>query len=511
MGWIKSYWDNKPLALILWVALILRIIAVLFSKGYGMHDDHFLVIETAQSWLDGAAYNNWFLEREHAQDPTILNFFYAGFHYLLFDLLQQLGIHDPQAKMYVVRLIHALWSLLIVFYGYKITERLSDKVTARNTALLLAALWLMPFFSVRNLVEFVCIPLLMAGYWLLLDATSKKQYLLRVFFASLLFGLAFSLRFQTLIIPAGIGLVLLLQKKIKETFVLAAGIILIILLTHGLTDWIIWGKPFTELEVYIQHNIQHRFDYTISPWYTYILVIFGVLIPPVSVMMIAGFIKTWKKYAMLFVPTMLFFVFHSYFPNKQERFILPILPFIIILGMTGWNMIREHYPFWERRKKLVRGSWIFFWVINIFLLALFTTMYSKKARVESMTYLSRYQGINTIVTEDIFHAHTTMLPYFYMGQWPEILKVSNEQSLADMMSYLKNHPDHMPSFVLFFDNKDIEKRVNEMEKIVPGLVFEKDIEPGWLDRVLYWLNPVNQNQKIVIYRNSEKVPEHIKK
>jgi len=41
---IKQYWNEKPLFSIIIIALVLRILAAFFSQGYGMHDDHFLVI-----------------------------------------------------------------------------------------------------------------------------------------------------------------------------------------------------------------------------------------------------------------------------------------------------------------------------------------------------------------------------------------------------------------------------------------------------------------------------------
>lgn len=505
MAWITSLWERRPLQFILLLALLLRLIAVIFSKGYGMHDDHFLVIETAQSWLDGASYNNWFLERESTGTPTILNFFYAGFHYLLFVLLQRIGISDPQAKMYVVRFLHALWSLLIVYYGYKLTEKLSDRNTARTAGLLLAALWLMPFFSVRNLVEFVCIPFLMAGYWHLYTAPLHKNHLARIFLASLLFGLAFILRFQTILLPACIGLVLLLRKKVKECLVLASGVLLLLLLTHGITDWIIWDRPFTELREYVSHNIGHRHDYTNSPFYSYFLVIIGVLIPPVGLMLFAGYFKSIRKHALIFFPVLLFLVFHSLFPNKQERFILPIVPIIIILGTTGWKEISEKFSFWSRHPKIIQGSWIFFWIVNIVLLSFFTTMYSKKARIESMTYLSQYTNIRTLVTEDSNRGYASMLPLFYLGQWPEVLSVCQDHPMPEFENALRTNPGLQPSFVLFFDSKNLQPRLEEMKKVLPGLVPESVIDPGLMDKLLHWLNPVNANQQVFIYRNTEVV------
>ena len=56
---ITSKFRSNPLISILVLAFTVRLIAVIFSQGYLMHDDHFLVIEAAQSWVDGHDYNNW--------------------------------------------------------------------------------------------------------------------------------------------------------------------------------------------------------------------------------------------------------------------------------------------------------------------------------------------------------------------------------------------------------------------------------------------------------------------
>jgi hypothetical protein len=79
---IYILWNEKPLRLILIIALLLRLISVLFSRGYEMHDDHFLIIEAPQSWLDGRDYNNWLPWNQEKPEPTGHSFFYTGFHFL---------------------------------------------------------------------------------------------------------------------------------------------------------------------------------------------------------------------------------------------------------------------------------------------------------------------------------------------------------------------------------------------------------------------------------------------
>ncbi|MCC7051238.1 MAG: hypothetical protein IT239_05605, partial [Bacteroidia bacterium] len=75
---IKSFTNKRPLAFVLLVAFIPRFIAAIFSKGYGMHDDHFLVIEAAQSWVNGYDYNAWLPWTQGNQGPSGHSLFYVG-------------------------------------------------------------------------------------------------------------------------------------------------------------------------------------------------------------------------------------------------------------------------------------------------------------------------------------------------------------------------------------------------------------------------------------------------
>src|ERR1043165_2175178 len=98
---LRKYWQEKPLVCIMIAAAFFRLLAVIFSKGFGMQDDHFLVIEAAQSWVDDFDYNDWLPSitktLTHASGHSLL---YPGFHYFLFRFLEFIGMHDPQSKMY---------------------------------------------------------------------------------------------------------------------------------------------------------------------------------------------------------------------------------------------------------------------------------------------------------------------------------------------------------------------------------------------------------------------------
>ena len=57
---LQRFQNNfTPLQQLMLLGILIRLLSVIFSKGFGWHDDHFLVIEASQSWVDGYDYNNW--------------------------------------------------------------------------------------------------------------------------------------------------------------------------------------------------------------------------------------------------------------------------------------------------------------------------------------------------------------------------------------------------------------------------------------------------------------------
>ena len=99
---LKRFWQEHPLASIVLLALIPRLVAVVLSKGYGMHDDHFGPIEQPFIIMNDITY--W-TSRTTPHGHSIV---YPSIHYVLFQGFEAIGIRDPQAKMYLVRFLHGL-------------------------------------------------------------------------------------------------------------------------------------------------------------------------------------------------------------------------------------------------------------------------------------------------------------------------------------------------------------------------------------------------------------------
>lgn len=491
---------RKPLMSVLMIAALLRLMAAFFAPGYLMVDDHFLVVEAGASWADGADYNNWLPWNQSGEPkPHAANFAYVGTQYLVFKALNALGFVDPQWKMNVVRLLHGLYSLLTVYLAFLITRRLSNSRNALYVGLILAASAIMPNFSVRQLVEFVCIPPLLLATWALVknDRLSWTNYLL----AGIGIGLATGFRYQCGVFGIGIGIALLLQRDLKGAVQTGLWSIVFFSLSQ-IQDVFIWGEPFTQLRAYISYNESHAGSYPNGPWYMYLLTLLGYLVPPMGLFLVFGFFAGVQKYRMIVLPALLFLVFHSIFPNKQERFIFPILPFVTMAGVMVWSAWLDRSDFWNKRLKLWRYIVAITLILNVLGLSFLTFTYAKKSRVESMYFLYKqgdYANFNAVFIDS-----EQLPPLYYTGSWEKnywhIPGKTNIESQRDDICRLAEIRK-VPNYLVFYGSTDLEQHVMAFDTAYGGLDFMTTIEPGILDRLLHRMNPKHNTLEVVhIYR-----------
>lgn len=493
-----------PLQQIIGLGILFRLIAVVFSKGFGWFDDHFLIIEAAQSWADGQDYNHWLPSIDapgrQAQGHPL---FYAGIHFVLFKLFAFLGINDPQNKMTIIRLLHAFYSLTIISYGYKIAEYYSGKKTALYTAGFLSLFWFMPFLSVRNLAEFVCIPPLLMATWLLI----KEKKIHHFFFAGILLGIAFSIRFQSIIYSVGIA-VALLNNKITLKYMMSclAGFVLLVSITQGLTDYLLWHKAFAELTEYIHYNLSNAGSFGYNIWHMYFDVIVGILIPPLSFLLFGGWAVTAKKLPILFWPVLFFLVFHTVFPNKQERFILTIIPSLIIAGTIGM------FYLYERFKPKINSGWLsfskyFVLTLNTLLLIIISFTYSKRNRCEAMTYLYKQPDLRMVMIDDSNKENDfTMPPLYYLGKWHSVIGITKQFTTDSAVWAYHRLPDEAkPNYLVFWKEDNLNSRVEAIRKKFNQVNYVATIQPGLTDVILNRLNPNNDNETAYIYTLGEPV------
>jgi hypothetical protein len=179
-----------------------------------------------------------------------------------------------------------------------------------------------------------------------------------------------------------------------------------------------------------------------------------------------------------------------------------MITLFVVMGSVGWSEFAERSKFWIRNRRLSSVAWGFFWVLNTILLLFFTFTYSKRARVEAMTFLSKYDNIRAITVLDNAN-DPEMMPKFYLNQWPASHnEYPGDHSVDSILNEAVKPVNIAPRFILFTSDVSIQPMVIKARRYFPGIVYETTIEPGYMDQIVHWLNPINKNRRIFIYRNT---------
>jgi len=478
---------------ILIAALIIRCLAAVFSEGYGMHDDHFLIVESSASWADGNDYNNWLpWNMSEGSVPEGHSFSYVGLNFFFFYVAKGVGIVDPKILMFFNRLIHALFSILIVYYGFKITEKLSNRKNAVIVGWILSLGWLFPFIGVRNLVEVTCIPFIMWSTWIYLKSNTSKALLL----AGIIMGMAVSFRYQVGVYAIGVAIYFLFKKEFREFFFYCLGVLITFIITQGLVDYLIWGYPFAEMYGYIIYNLNEGTEYLPNQnFLMYIEVLMGAMLFPLGIVLAIGYFRSFKKYLILFLPSLLFLIFHSWYPSKQERFIFPILPMFIMLGVIGYESLKSKKSY----NKIWNISLKAFWILNIPVLLFVSFTYSKKSRVEAMYYF--YENNITpysVMIEGSGDNHTSQMPKFYVGDWDFLLYYRTTLELEEFVDF---------EYIIFSNSDQLTERIGAYKEMFPNMKMVKSCEASYADKIAKWLNPRNRNEYFEVWATNYKPKE----
>ncbi len=219
-------------------------------------------------------------------------------------------------------------------------------------------------------------------------------------------------------------------------------------------------------------------------------------------LLLAGYFKTATQAGnrrMLFLASFLFFAFHSYYANKQERFILPFLPYFILLGIIGFRDIYEEYQEKKWLKGFTKFATVWFLILNTVLLFILSVTYTKRSRVESMNYLREKGDMTNLVIQN-YESPQPEAP-FYLQKRYDFYTIDSHEKMADFPNQLKLGTKVKPNYVILVGNSDFEKRLAEMKAVFPTMQHEVDIEPSFVDNLAYLMNPThNHNETFYIYK-----------
>lgn len=496
---------ERPLLGVVLCALLLRLIAVAFSQGYLAHDDHFETVNIAWSWQhDGIFLEDGSLRWEGKPDfgvirSAVYNLFLLG----LMKVTALVGVPTLEAHMYFNRLIHALLSLLPVIFGYRYLREETDQRTAVIGGLILAGHFLMPFLAVRNLVEMVSADLLVPGLYYAQRATKATGKNTRFALLGGLFcGGAIMIRYQSaaaiVVVPLAMMIVARNGRDGDSTqagagskwfspALIFAGTLLVMMLLQALLDlWThgrFWGS-FANLVTHIgEPNVA-------GPWYRHLLLLLGVLVPPLSIVMIIGLLhkRVIRRHLVLWSALVCFVLIHSIITEKQERFMIPMLPLLIVLGMAALYQLEQGTNLWSRARWLRRICWGVFMVVNLAALSVFTINYGKRGAVSPLVYLSHQPDADRVLID--MTERNLYVPYSYWSNdrsGAVVLRKGGD--LDSLLAASALNPGDPPRYAVIYADRDLERHLAALKERLGQYEVVFHGEPSLVDVIANRLNP----------------------
>jgi hypothetical protein len=395
--------------------------------------------------------------------------------------------------MLLVRLAQAAYSLLVVYFVYRLLERSLGRESAMLGGLLAAAFFAMPVTAVHQLEESVSqVPLLAACWWWQRTEDSWRWAVA----AGSALGAALILRFPLIGFVAAFVVMALLQRVTLQRKLAFLGGLALVIVLQGSSNVLInhqWGYSFIHRLGPMLHPQQMALEaegYPSSPPWHYVLTLLAALIPPVSILLLAAAIRggTSRQFSLIGVATLAFLVSHSIVANKQERFLLPILPLLLILVVAGLPWLAA------RIAPVYHGMWWYFWIVNGALLLVLTLSFAKKDRVAPLLFVyHRHDATGVLVAQ---YNQTFGVPEYYLGKpRPALVVVEREQEVQ-----VTGVPIN---YVILYSDTPEADRVFLAEALHRNLTLLTTITPSLADRLAHAINPRhNKAHTALVYTTS---------
>lgn len=239
----------------------------------------------------------------------------------------------------------------------------------------------------------------LAAPWLTLAAVLSLQYDLEgklkhllwgVFFVSVAFVLRQQLGFCGLVF-----LILPILKKNLKHLLYAGALGLVFFLLAGVPDYFLRGQFHFSLLNLTLYNFAHGSDYgNRSVAFYPLLIVILTFLPFFVTRYPQGFIKAqFLKYRSLLIVLGLFIFLHSLFPQKWERFVISVIPLLLLLLFPFLYYL--HLEFKQNRVRL-----FLLYSLNGVLFCIASFFPAQKNLIEMSLYLGRHPEIQKVYRVD---------------------------------------------------------------------------------------------------------------
>lgn len=240
---------------------------------------------------------------------------------------------DVPAYMTVVGCTLSALSLSIVIVAWRFARRLAGPAAAILTAGITATWFELVYFGPRPLTEAIAASTLFWAAYLFCGA--PRRSLGTAVAAGILLGLTFVLRFH--LAPAIFAVAAIGFFRFPVGRWLVGGLCgTAVLLAAGMLDWATWGYPFHSFWRYFYlYGIENKSaQWGVLPWYgfaKYYVLFWSGFTVPFAVLVLIGA----RRAPYLLVIPLIIVISHTFIGHKEYRYVLPALPFFLLLAAIG--------------------------------------------------------------------------------------------------------------------------------------------------------------------------------
>lgn len=309
------------------LATVIRVIAAFTRVNWHYPDEWYQTVEFAQLILGRSAIysHEMGLHLRNLSWPLVLSLPLVFSNFL--------APHWTQLRLIASQLLAGGFDLLALFAFARLsrhwTSGTSETSLWRNLGF---ALLILPWFRVQDSVSLGAEHISACLIWIALAALESGSF----FLAGLLSVAIFSVKYPAGLVGLGLGLALFASgvrdKKFQPFVRFSAGTVLG-LVVFGIPDWLIYGRPWESLWMYLQYNVftgagtttfgrqslYPYFDFLRSRWLR-VLFPFGVLLLVGGIAATVRDLKKLKPWAWAFFT---YFLGHLLISHREARFMWP--------------------------------------------------------------------------------------------------------------------------------------------------------------------------------------------
>jgi GPI mannosyltransferase 3 len=259
-----------------------------------------------------------------------------GLFSLLLELCSAIGLDHPQARRAVLEVPQYALHVAMLLAAYRFSERRVGAARALWAIPLLGFTGLVIHFAGRTLGESLSTAFLVWGLERL-DAKGLKPVAL----GGGLLGCAMVARYGSAVPIAAAGVVVLAQRRWRESLAALSGLLLVAI-ALGLLDWATWGRPFHSFLAYVDFNVLSGKG----------AALFGALPPSFYAQFTLGLVVwAWPGLAfgfsrrafpesprpwLMLVPALAYLAAIVATPHKEARFLYPAFVLFEVAALPAW-------------------------------------------------------------------------------------------------------------------------------------------------------------------------------